>query len=103
MGMYEHIRDRESRVNRNPTEAQKSAGNYQKAHLKAHGLDIAIENPRGSTRSGTGANGKKWSVRMPVSYGYIKRTEGADGDHVDCFLGPHLNSKKIYVLDQMDA
>lgn len=103
MSMVDHIRERESHVNRNPSEKQKSAGNYRKAHLKAHGFDIAIENPRGSIRSGKGADGKEWSVRMPVSYGYIKRTEGTDGDAVDVFLGPHLKSPKIFVLDQMDA
>ena len=34
-----------------PTEGQKAAGNYQKGHVNLHGLDISIENPRGSVRS----------------------------------------------------
>ena len=33
-----------------PTEPQKEAGNYKKGHLSLHGLDISIENPRGSER-----------------------------------------------------
>ncbi len=37
---------------------------------------------------------------MPVSYGYIKRSEGADGDQVDAFIGPHLKSGKVFVIDQ---
>lgn len=27
---------------------------------------------------------------------------GADGDHVDCFLGPHPKSPKAYIIDQVD-
>ena len=35
-------------VNGAPTEAQKTAGNYQKGHVRIHGLDVTIENPKGS-------------------------------------------------------
>lgn len=86
-----------------PTQAQKEAGNYKKHHVRVHGLDISIENPRGSIRSGTGKDGKGWAVRMPAHYGYIKRTTGADGDHVDCYLGPHIKSPHVFVIDQVDA
>ena len=40
---------------------------------------------------------------MPAHYGYIKRTEGADGDHVDCYVGPHLGSGRVFIVDQRDA
>lgn len=83
-----------------PTEAQKAAGNYAKEHVRMHGLDIAIENPRGSTRSGTDENGKTWSNEIAHDYGYIKRTEGNDGDHVDVFIGPNLTSDKVFVVNQ---
>ena len=86
-----------------PTDAQKEAGNYKKAHVKVHGLDIAIENPRGSTRSGTDKEGKPWSVTMHNHYGYIKRTEGADGDHVDVFIGPNPKSDKVFIVDQVNV
>jgi hypothetical protein len=89
-------------VNRAPTEAQKEAGNYRKAHRSFAGLGITIENPKGSTRSGTDAKGNFWSVRMPADYGYIKRTEGADGDHVDVYLGPNEHSGVVYVVNQKD-
>lgn len=85
-----------------PTEAQKKAGNYAMGHISLHGLDITIENPRGSTRSGTDADGKAWSVEMANHYGYFKRSEGADGDHVDVFIGPHPDSTKVFVVDQID-
>jgi hypothetical protein len=90
-------------IDRNPSEAQKSAGNYRKAHINVHGLDIAIENAKGHERAGVGKDGKPWSVTMPAHYGYIKRTEGADGDHVDCYVGPHIKSRKVFVIDQHDA
>lgn len=92
----------EAQVNTDPTDAQKEAGNYQKGHLKVHGLDVTIENPKGSTRSGKGPDGKAWSVEMPATYGYVKRSTGADGDQVDVYVGPNPESKHVFVFDQHD-
>lgn len=86
-----------------PTEAQKSSGTYRKGHVKVQGLDIAIENPKGSERSGTDPNGEPWSVTMPDHYGYVKRTEGADGDAVDVYIGPDPQAPTVFVVDQADA
>ncbi|ELI6443040.1 hypothetical protein RRM56_000647 [Aeromonas salmonicida subsp. salmonicida] len=85
-----------------PTEAQKEAGNYKKGHLTLQGLDIALEDPKGSTRSGTDQDGKAWQSTMAHDYGYIKRTLGADGDHVDVFIGDQPDSETVYVVDQVD-
>ncbi|HHQ4757362.1 TPA: LPD38 domain-containing protein [Aeromonas hydrophila] len=85
-----------------PTEAQKEAGNYKKGHLTLQGLDVALENPKGSTRSGTDQGGKVWQSTMAHDYGYIKRTLGADGDHVDVFIGDKPESETVYVVDQAD-
>lgn len=85
-----------------PTDVQKEAGNYKKGHLTLQGLDIALENPKGSTRSGTDQNGKAWQSTMAHDYGYIKRTLGADGDHVDVFIGDQPDSETVYVVDQVD-
>lgn len=84
-----------------PTPAQKEAGNYRKGHVKIHGLDVTIENPKGSTRSGVDPNGKPWSVELPEHYGYIKRTTGQDGDHVDTYVGPNPASERVWVVDQV--
>lgn len=84
-----------------PTEAQKAAGNYKKGHVEVQGMDISIENPIGSTRSGTTPEGRPWSRDMQDHYGYIRRSEGADGDHVDAFIGSHPDSEHVYVVDQM--
>jgi hypothetical protein len=85
-----------------PTDAQKQAGNYQKQHISFQGLPVAIENPKGSTRSGRDQDGKAWSVKMPYDYGYIKRTTGADGDHVDVCIGPDHTSDHVFLVDQHD-
>jgi len=69
-----------------PTEGQKEAGNYKKGHINLSGLDISIENPKGSVRSGTNKSGKQWEQELANTYGYIKRTKGADGDQVDVFI-----------------
>lgn len=89
-------------VNTEPTEKQKEAGNYKKGHIKVDGYDITIENPKGSTRSGKDASGKAWSVPMHYDYGYIKGTEGVDGDHIDVYLSDNPTSGNVYVIDQID-
>jgi|GEM_PF-310513 len=92
-----------SEANPNPTEAQKEAGNYQMGHIMWNGLDISIETAKGALRSGKDSDGEIWSVKMPAHYGYIKRTQGADGDHVDVYLGPKPKSASVFVVDQVDA
>jgi hypothetical protein len=90
------------KTDRNPSDEQKAAGNYRKGKCRIHGLEIAIENPAGSTRSGRNkATGEEWSIKLPYHYGYIKRTESeADGDHIDVFLGPDLDSEVAFIIDQ---
>lgn len=95
--------DEELKVDTNPTEAQKEAGNYKKGHIKINGFDVTIEQPAGSVRSGKDANGKEWSVTMNNTYGYIRGTESVDGDHIDVFLGPDMNSDMVYVVDQVNT
>lgn len=84
-----------------PTEAQKHAGNYPKGKVQLHGLTITIENPKGSTRSGTDRTGKTWKSLMRHDYGYINGTVGRDKDHLDAFLGPHHESELVHVVDQV--
>lgn len=93
----------EAETNTNPTDGQKEAGNYKKGHVKVAGFNISIEQPRGSVRSGTDANGKKWSVTMNNTYGYMTDNVGADGDHLDVFLSNDIDSwdqQNVYVVDQ---
>lgn len=89
-------------VDQNPTEAQKEAGNYRKGHITIDGYNITLENPKGSERSGTDKDGNKWSVTMNNDYGYIRGTEGVDGDHIDVFLSDTPESGKVFVVDQVN-
>lgn len=61
------------------------------------GLLVWVENPVGSTRSGTSPDGD-WSVTMTHPYGFIQRSLGVDGDEVDCFLGPNESADKVYIV-----
>lgn len=92
----------EAKVDTNPTDAQKEAGNYKKGHIKVDGLDITIEQPKGSIRRGTDANGKQWESEMHNTYGYIRGTESADGDHIDIFLSDNPTEGKVFVVDQIN-
>lgn len=90
-------------VNTEPTEAQKEAGNYKKGHVQVGTFDITIEQPQGSVRKGTDANGKQWESKMHNTYGYFRGTEGVDGDHIDVFISNDIdgwNGRKVYVVDQ---
>lgn len=87
-------------VDHDPTEAQKAAGNYAKRRLSFQGLPVTIENDMGSVRSGRGPDGKAWQSVLPAHYGYIRRTEGADGDHVDVYVGPKKDSNLAVVVNQ---
>lgn len=90
-------------VNTEPTEAQKEAGNYKKGHVQVGTFDITIEQPQGSVRKGTDADGKQWESKMHNTYGYFRGTEGVDGDHIDVFISNDIdgwNGRKVYVVDQ---
>ena len=98
----EQITEQEGKVNTEPTDGQKEAGNYQKGHIKVDGYDITIENPKGSVRSGVDSKGNRWETPMNNTYGYIRGTEGVDGDHIDVFLSDNPASGNVYVIDQVD-
>jgi hypothetical protein len=83
-----------------PSEAQCQAGNYRVGRVNIHGLPVSIEQPRDSVRCGTDASGKAWRSRMAAHYGYINGTTGADGDHVDCFIGDWPISNTVWVINQ---
>lgn len=86
-----------------PTPAQQAAGNYRKGRIKVQGLDISIENPRGSRRSGVSPDGTPWGVQLSDHYGYIRRTEGQDGDQLDVTVGREPLANTVHVVDQVDA
>lgn len=66
------------------------------------GLPISIENDRGSYRQGTDEHGNIWRSFMHIPYGYVRLTEGVDGDHVDVYIGPDRFSPKVFIVHQND-
>ena len=86
-----------------PTEAQKAAGNYKMEHRRIDGYNISIENPKGSVRRGKNADGTEWETEMHNDYGYIRGTEGVDGDHIDVFLSDTPEEGDVFVIDQRNA
>ena len=92
----------EAKVDTNPTEAQKEAGNYKKGHIKVDGFNVTIEQPKGSVRRGKDANGKEWETEMHNTYGYIRGTESVDGDHIDIFLSDNPIEGNVFVVDQVN-
>lgn len=88
-----------------PTDKQKEVGNYKVGPIPAGatriGMPISIENPRGSVRSGTSPDGKKWQNTLAHHYGYIKGTTANDGDHLDIFLTNGAETAGVaWVIDQ---
>ena len=79
-----------------PSDAQREAGNFKVGRLKVNGLDVSIEHPAGVKRN------PKHSKKLSHAYGYVRRTEGADGEKVDVFLGERADdtSMPVFVVDQ---
>lgn len=84
-----------------PTYQQLESGDYNKPELSFSGLDIAIENPRGSYRRGVDANGVEWETQMRHHYGYFVGTKAIDGDEVDVFLGENEQAKRVFIVNQV--
>jgi len=51
--------------------------------------------PVPAVMASTGEAGK---TKMLYAYGYIRRTKGLDGDHVDVFVGPNEKAESVYVI-----
>ena len=69
-------------------------------HTEHQGIPIAIENRKGSVRKGVGKDGKPWRTVMKLPYGYIKGSTGADGEGIDCYVGPEKDAPNAYVVHQ---
>jgi hypothetical protein len=77
-------------------------GHKLQGRRKIHGLKVSIENRKGSTRSGVDKDGHEWSIKMHADYGRIRGSVGADGDLLDCYVGPNPESTRVFVIHQND-
>lgn len=80
--------------------ASKDDGFTKYANYKYKGIPIHIENPAGSERTGTDANGQEWTATLAANYGEILKADGADGDLLDVFVGPNPDSDLVWIIDQ---
>lgn len=87
---------------RNVTKSLTFSGHKLQGRIRLYGMDISIENKKGSYRSGTDKDGHKWKTLMHYDYGYIRGTVGTDKDHLDCYVGPDKKANKVYVIHQND-
>lgn len=70
-------------------------------HIDFQGLDIAVENRKGSVRSGKKPDGGTWRTVMKAPYGYIEApAKGKDGESVDVYVGPKKDAPVAYVVHQ---
>lgn len=77
-----------------------------------NGMVVVVENPAGSIRKGVSKDGIPWSRQMTYDYGFISHycntdscqsaNTGADDEHIDCFIGPRLDSQTVFVINQID-
>ena len=67
-----------------------------------HGLNIAIENKKGSYRRGKDPNGQSWKTYMNYDYGRIGGSKATDNEGVDIYVGPDDTAEMVYVVHQQD-
>jgi phage gp29-like protein len=74
------------------------------ARYKFAGLDIAVENPRGTTRTWSDASGATvGSTLMLHDYGFIEGQAGSDGQDLDCYIGPNEDAAHVHLVHQLRA
>lgn len=86
-----------------PSSAQVDVGNFPMGHPRIAGLDISIEHPEGSTRSGKDGS---WQRRLQDHYGYIKGVpaRAPDKEHIDIYVKPGTAptiDSDVFVVDQV--
>lgn len=68
--------------------------------MKFQGLQVSVENRKGTYRTGINDKGRKWRNYMHYPYGYIRGTVGKDKDHLDCYIGPNKESNRVFIIHQ---
>lgn len=67
--------------------------------ISFHGLDIMVENQKGTERQWGPKPDQK--NHMYYDYGYVVGTMGWDGDEVDVYVGPNADSTNVFIVTQM--
>lgn len=74
----------------------------QQAARSVQGLNVRVEYAKGSVRSGKNKRGEAWERTVAHDYGHLPRTEGADGEEVDVYVGDAADAPLVFVIDQVD-
>lgn len=83
-------------------EAANASGYALQGRTTFQGLKISIEQRKGAVRKWKDeSTGEEGSTKMLHPYGYIRMSEGTDGDHVDVYLGPNEDATHAYIVNQM--
>lgn len=64
------------------------------------GMKIAIDRPKGFVQEGKDKAGVPWKRTYKYDYGFIKKTNGGDGEELDVFVGPEEQAEKTYWVSQ---
>lgn len=64
------------------------------------GLEIKIDRPVGFVQKGKNDDGEEWEREYLFDYGFIKGTEGGDGEDLDVFVGPDSDATNVYLVTQ---
>jgi phage gp29-like protein len=99
---HAELQDAREATDTDASYAQKNAGNYAKGRVEWKDLEIVLENPKGSIRTGINKAGEPWAIEMKHDYGYFAGIKGKDKDELDVFVGPHLESELVFVVNQVD-
>jgi len=78
----------------------KKAAYRLQGHTEVQGLPIAIENRKGSVRSGEDPDGTPWRTKYKYPYGYLVGTKGNDDEEIDVYVGPNKAAPNAYVVHQ---
>lgn len=65
------------------------------------GLELVIENEAGSYREWTRPDGTPARTLLLYTYGYFADHAGSDGDELDCYIGPDLAARFVFVVHQL--
>lgn len=74
------------------------AGDNVQKVLVMNGIHIPIEWPKGSVRQWANSDYKR---PMFADYGYIAKSVGDDGEELDVYVGPNLDSKMVLEIQQL--
>lgn len=72
-----------------------------KKTIEVAGVKVGIEWPKGTIRTWDHLPNNDYRVKMKADYGYIRGTEGDDGEEVDVYAGPNRESTKVFVVEQL--